>query len=129
MTSPDVGRPLDTPIPMLQRLARVVPYFKDSRWALVIAAIGSIVAALTEPLVPALMQPLLDQGFQKGALPLWMIPVVIVLLFAVRGAAGFVAQYGSPGRRNRCIAGLRGAMFARLLDAAPACSRRTRRAR
>lgn len=111
--------PDDTPAPLLQRLARVLPYFRESRAALAVAALGSVIAASTEPLVPALMQPLLDKGFQKGALPLWLIPLVIVLLFAVRGAAGFVAQYALNWAAQRSIMGLRGAMFARLLDAAP----------
>jgi subfamily B ATP-binding cassette protein MsbA len=48
------------------------------------------------------------------------VPLVIVALFAVRGAAGFVAQYALNWSAQRSIAALRSAMFARLLDAAPA---------
>jgi subfamily B ATP-binding cassette protein MsbA len=101
-------------------LARVLPYFREGRWALAAAGLASLLAAATEPLVPALMQPLLDQGFQKGALPLWQIPLAIVLLFALRGAAGFVSQYALNWAAQRSIEGLRHAMFGRLLDAAPA---------
>lgn len=118
MSTPSAPAP-EPPAPLTQRLARVLPYFRDSRGALAAAALGMVVAAATEPLVPALMQPLLDKGFQAGALPLWLVPLVIVALFALRGAAGFVAQYALNWAAQRCILGLRGAMFARLLDAAP----------
>ena len=110
----------DASPPLLQRLSRVLPYFRNSRWGLVVAVLGSVIAAATEPVVPALMQPLLDKGFQQGALPLWLIPVVIVSLFAVRGAAGFVAQYALSWASQRSIVGLRRAMFQRLLDGTPA---------
>lgn len=110
----------DASPPFFQRLARVLPYLRNSRWGLVVAVLGSVIAAATEPVVPALMQPLLDKGFQQGALPLWQIPVVIVSLFAVRGAAGFVAQYALSWASQRSIVGLRRAMFQRLLDGTPA---------
>ena len=110
----------DATAPLLQRLARVLPYFRNSRWGLAVAVLGSVIAAATEPVVPALMQPLLDKGFQQGALPLWLIPVVIISLFAVRGAAGFVAQYALSWASQRSIVGLRRAMFQRLLDGTPA---------
>ena len=29
------------------------------------------------------MQPLLDKGFRAGALPLWLVPLVIVGLFEI----------------------------------------------
>jgi ATP-binding cassette, subfamily B, bacterial MsbA len=108
------------PLSMLRRLAHVMPYFRDSRWALVVAAVASVIGAATEPVVPALMQPLLDKGFQAGALPLWTIPPVIVGLFALRGAAGFVAQYALSWASQRSVVALRDAMFGRLLDATPA---------
>ena len=105
---------------LLQRLARLAPYLRASRLGLIAAAIGAAVAALTEPAIPALMKPLLDQGFNSRSLPLWAIPVAIIGLFVVRGAAGFVAQYGLAWTSNRAVQQLRGAMFERLVSAAPA---------
>jgi len=102
------------------RLARIAPYFRDSRRGLALAFCGALIGALTEPAIPALMQPLLDAGFQRGALPLWMIPLAIIGLFALRGFAGFIAQYGLAWAANRGMLNLRRAMFARLLDAEPA---------
>ena len=102
------------------RLRRLWPYFADSRLGFLLVIGGALLAAATEPLIPALMQPLLDSGFRAGTLPLWAIPVSVIGLFAVRGAAGFVAQYGLAWSANRGTAALRAAMFNRLMGAEPA---------
>ena len=100
-----------------QRLARIAPYLRSSRHGLVIAALGAVVGAATEPMIPALLQPLLDKGFAKGQLPLWMIPAALVVLFIVRGAAGFAAQVGLASAAQGGVLALREAMFERLLRA------------
>jgi ATP-binding cassette, subfamily B, bacterial MsbA len=102
-----------------QRLSRIAPYFRDSRKGVVAVILSAIVAASTEPMIPALMQPLLDTGFKAGALPLWLVPIVLIGLFAVRGAAGFTAQYGLAWVANRGTLAMRKAMFERLLNAQP----------
>jgi subfamily B ATP-binding cassette protein MsbA len=101
------------------RLRRIAPYFASGRRGFVAAILASIVGAATEPLIPALMQPLLDKGFQAGRLPLWAIPVALIGLFALRGLAGFVAQYALSWSANQGVVALRGAMFERLLTAQP----------
>lgn len=104
------------PMPtLLQRFARLSPYIRSSRAGLVAATLGALVTALTEPMIPALMNKLLDQGFTRGQLPLWMVPAAIIGLFAVRSASGFVAQYGLAWTANRAVLNLREGMFARLL--------------
>jgi subfamily B ATP-binding cassette protein MsbA len=109
---------LSTPT-LLQRFRRLLPVIRDSRLGLVVAVAGALVTALTEPMVPALMNRLLDQGFTQGTLPLWMVPVAIIGLFALRSASGFVAQYGLAWTSNRAILQLRQRMFQRLLEAEP----------
>ena len=101
------------------RLGRISPYFRDSRKGVATVILAALVAASTEPMIPALMQPLLDSGFKAGTLPLWLVPVVLIGLFAVRGLAGFAAQYGLAWVANRGTQTLRKAMFERLLDAQP----------
>jgi subfamily B ATP-binding cassette protein MsbA len=105
---------------LMQRFARVAPYFRRGRGAILAAALAALVGAATEPLIPALMQPLLDQGFTGRSLPLWSIPLVIVALFAVRGLAGFVAQYMLSKAATQGVMELRTAMFEHLLRAEPA---------
>ncbi len=104
----------------LQRLARLLPTIRHSRAGLYAALLGALVTAATEPMIPALMNRLLDQGFSKGQLPLWMVPVAIIGLFALRSISGFIAQYGLAWTANRAVLHLREGMFARLLASAPA---------
>ena len=105
---------------LLQRLARIAPYFRASRAGFAGAFVAAAVAAATEPLLPALLKRLLDDGFgPTRGFPLWIVPVVIIGLYIVRGLAGFVAQYALAWAANLGVLNLRAAMFGRLLDAAP----------
>ena len=106
--------------PLRERLRRIAPYFASSRRGFVIAFFGLLLGALTEPLIPLLLKWLLDQGFQLGSVPLWLVPLAVVGLTVVRGAAGFVAQYGMSWAANRGVLEMRASMFGRLLDAEPA---------
>jgi len=115
--------PLETVAPapsgFLQRLAHLKPYFAPSRWGFALAIAAGALGALTEPLIPAMMKPLLDRGFEGGKLALWTIPVAVIGLFALRGMAGFVAQYALSWSANNGVALMRTAMFQRLLTAQP----------
>jgi subfamily B ATP-binding cassette protein MsbA len=104
---------------LLERLKRIAPFFSASRWGFVLAIAGSMVGAATEPLIPQLLKVLLDKGFQSRMLPLWAVPVAIVGLFAIRGLAGFVAQYGLAWSANRGVENMRVTMFERLVSAEP----------
>jgi subfamily B ATP-binding cassette protein MsbA len=84
-------------------------------WAL--AALATVVSSALEPVLPALLKPLLDRGFQAGGIPLWMVPAALLLLFAVRGVAGFVADFALARITQDGLLALRQDMFARLLDA------------
>ena len=106
--------------PLLQRLKRLLPYIRHSRAGLLGALAGAAVTAATEPAIPWLLGRLLDQGFAGGGMPLWVVPVAIIGLFAVRSASGFVAQYGLAWTANRAVLQLRQKMFAQLLKSAPA---------
>jgi ATP-binding cassette, subfamily B, bacterial MsbA len=107
--------------PLLPRLTRIAPYFRTARAGFVAAFIAAVVASATEPLVPELLKRLLDDGFGPArSFPLWHVPVAFIGLFAIRGLAGFVAQYALAWSANRGVLTLREAMFARLQNAAPA---------
>ena len=100
--------------PLRQRLLRVWPYFRDARTGIVFATLATVIGALTEPLIPALLKTLLDEGFNDGRIPLWMVPVAFMGLFGVRGIASFVAQYALSYTANTGMLNLRRAMFAKL---------------
>ena len=99
------------------RLARLWTYFSEYRlgWALAIA--GTLISALTEASVPALLKPLLDEGFTQGSLPIWTVPLAIVGLFALRGVAHFASQYALARIANEGMVKLRRQLFDRLLNA------------
>lgn len=99
------------------RLARLSTYFGHQRLAWVVAVVATLVGAATEPLIPALLQPLLDRGFTQGTLQLWMVPVAILGVFLVRGIAQFVAQYALARIANEGMLALRQALFDRVLAA------------
>lgn len=109
---------LQTPkISLRQRIKRVWPYFGASRSGWALAAGATVVASMTEPLVPALLKPLLDRGFQQEGFNLWLVPLALMLLFTVRGASGFIAQFAVAKVTNEGLLRLRKAMFDKLMSA------------
>jgi subfamily B ATP-binding cassette protein MsbA len=100
-----------------QRLLRFQPYFGRQRGLWIVAVLATVTGALTEPLIPALFQPLLDKGFTQNTLPLWSVPLAVIGLFMVRGAANFTAQYALARITNDGMEKLRQDLFARLMKA------------
>jgi len=95
---------------------RLLRYTKPYRTGFVVAMIAMVVAAATEPLFPAMLKPLLDDGFvAKGVWPLWLVPVVLIGIFLVRGIATFTSSYAITWVANRVLVDLRREMFARMM--------------
>ena len=105
------------PTGLWQRFARVWPFFGHYRAGWALAVLATIAASATEPMVPALLKPLLDRGFQNSGFALWQVPVFLILLFGVRSLAGFLAQYALASVTNRGLQNLRRALFGKLLSA------------
>jgi subfamily B ATP-binding cassette protein MsbA len=105
--------------PLLSKLRVLGPYFAGTLWAFVLAALGAAVGGACEGGVAWLMKPLVDHGLQKPTFPLWAIPLAIVVLFTLRGVAGFVVNYTLAWAANHATLRLRVRMFDRLLDAHP----------
>jgi len=105
-----------------QRLARVIPYFRDnSRSALLLAACGMVVAAATEPAIPYILKKLLDSGFKNtSGLPIWSIPSAIVVLFFFRGISWWVSSYGLTKASQNAVLAIRTHLFEHMMRAAPA---------
>ncbi|MDP1781825.1 MAG: lipid A export permease/ATP-binding protein MsbA [Hydrogenophaga sp.] len=102
---------------LTQRLLRLWPYFRSAKTGIALAAVSTLIGALTEPLIPALLKTLLDRGFAEGNIELWMVPVALMGLFGIRGLAGFVAQYTLSYTASLGLLNLRRAMFVKLNDA------------
>jgi subfamily B ATP-binding cassette protein MsbA len=85
---------------------------------IILALLAMAVVAATETSIPALMKPLLDRGFTGGLNDkLWQVPLFLVGLAFVRGAAQFLSNYWLNRVINEVLLILREQMFARLLHA------------
>ena len=108
MTKPASSREL-----YLRLLQYVRPYWK----AIVLSLCATAIMAATEPMFPALLKPLLDEGFtqQGGGMenPL-LIPLGIVGVFLLRGVFNYFSSYGFSWVSNRVIADIRAEMYARM---------------
>ncbi len=104
-----------------QRLARVTPYFREnSRSALGLAAGAMVVAAATEPGIPYLLKRLLDSGFtDTRGLPVWAVPLAIVVLFFIRGVTWWVSRHALTKASQNAVLAMRAHMFSHMLRAAP----------
>ncbi|NLD53179.1 MAG: lipid A export permease/ATP-binding protein MsbA [Burkholderiaceae bacterium] len=79
---------------------------------------GMILTALTEPVFPAIMKILLDNGFGAGGRPslMWQAPLMIIGLFLLRGVFTFTMNYAMSQVSQEVLYDLRQAMFARLVE-------------
>jgi subfamily B ATP-binding cassette protein MsbA len=102
---------------VIQRIRRLLPYFGKlpGTWGLVV--ISTIVGAATEPMIPALLKPLLDRGFQHGELEIWTVPVTLLMLFGIRGLSGYLSQIGLTRITHGGLLMMRTAMFNKILVA------------
>ena len=98
-------------------MSRLLPYFGVLRGTWILIALSTVVGALTEPMIPALLKLLLDHGFQQGNLQVWMVPASLISLFAVRGLTGYIAQIGLSKITGQGLVLLRQEMFDKVLHA------------
>ena len=88
------------------------PYYKALTAGMVLTALS----AATEPLLPALMKPMLDDGFKFGTdTPLLWLPFAVVGIFLLRGVLGFGATYIVSWVQNKIVFQIRTEMFAHLV--------------
>jgi subfamily B ATP-binding cassette protein MsbA len=99
------------PLPMGERLGRVARYFTRPYYAWATLAAAVVLGAALEPAIPAMLKPLLDQGFNSNTLPLWMIPVAVVGLFMLRSMASYLADVALAKIAQTNLQNLRTAMF------------------
>lgn len=95
---------------------RLLGYVRPYRWAFVGVIAAMVVSAATEPLIPALLKPLLDEGFvAKDPQMIQLLPIWLILLAFLRGVSTFISQVGLTWVASRVVYDLRHDMFDRLL--------------
>ena len=95
---------------------RLLGYVKPYWRMFALSIVGLVLTAATEPMLPALFKPLLDEGFvaKDQAFIRW-VPLLLLGLFVLRGVASFVSTYCMAWVGSRLVMDLRAAMFDKLM--------------
>jgi subfamily B ATP-binding cassette protein MsbA len=97
----------------LRLLGYVKPYWRPFS----VSILSMIVSAATEPLLPALLKPLLDGTFvHKDDTVIRWAPLFIIVIFFVRGVTSFSGTYAIGWVGNKVVMDLRDEMFLKLLS-------------
>ncbi|MEY3669690.1 MAG: lipid export permease/ATP-binding protein MsbA [Pseudomonadota bacterium] len=106
-----------TPQADLRLYLRLLSYARPYWRTVVVSVVSVVIAAAMEPLMPALMKPLVDESLiAKDPTSLWMVPIFLVLVVVLRGLADYVVTVSSQSLAQRIVEDLRGAVFAKQLD-------------
>jgi subfamily B ATP-binding cassette protein MsbA len=93
-------------------LSYVMPYWR----LFTLAIFAIIIMAVTDPVLAALIQPLLDGGFvNKDPATIQIIPLLLMLLVLIKGLAMLTSQVGMTWVASRLVMDLRTGLFGKIL--------------
>jgi len=96
----------------LRLLSYVKPYWR----IFLLSIVATAITASTDPLLPALLKPMLDGTFvNRDETVIRLVPFIILLIFLVRGIASFVSAYTIGWVGNKVVMDLRNEMFRKLM--------------
>ena len=99
-----------------QLYRRLLTYVKPYWRVFSLAIVAMVMLAITEPMLPALLKPLLDGGFvDKDPEIIQLVPILLIILAVVRGIASFITQVSMTWIASILVSDLRQMMFQRLL--------------
>jgi len=111
-----MSREASQPLSGRQVYSRLLRYARPYWRTFVLAILGMLAYAATEPTFAAMMKPLLDGSFvDRNLETIRLMPFLLVGLFFFRGLAGFVDSYFMKWVGRRVVADLRQEMFDHLL--------------
>jgi len=94
-------------------LQYVLPYWRT----FLVAIVSMLVLAISDPAIPALIKPMLDGAFvEKDPATMKWVPILFVLLFAIRGVASYANGVALFWVSNKVVMDLRQEMFVRILS-------------
>ena len=95
-----------------QLYARLLGYARPYWRIALVSVLAMMVSAALEPALPALMQPLIDESLiAKDAASLWRVPLLIALVFVVKGLADYLANVAAQTVAHKTMADLRQRIF------------------
>lgn len=96
---------------------RLLGYLRPQRLAIAVAVIAMVVEAGSNAAFVQLIKPMLNDLFiDRDPQVIFWLPIVIVVLFIVRGAAVYVGSYGVSRIGRNVVHALRQQVFSRYLD-------------
>lgn len=97
---------------------RLLSYVRP-QWRMLTAAVAFfLLSSAVEPVVPALFKKLIDSGFKEGLkYPLWVIPLVVIGLFVIRGTFNFAGTFAMNSATSTIVLNLRRDLMKALLRA------------
>ena len=97
----------------LRLLSYVRPHWRMFAFSLLMM----VLLAATEPVLPAMMKPLLDGSFvEKDPVIIRWMPLALIALFVVRGIATYIGTYAGNWVWNKVVTEMREAMFRKLVQ-------------
>lgn len=81
------------------------------------AVVAMVITAATETAFPALMKPLLDNGFaSSGSFPIWWVPTAVLVIFITRGISTFISSYAMSWVSNNVLRDIRQKLFEKVIS-------------
>jgi subfamily B ATP-binding cassette protein MsbA len=94
---------------------RLLTYIKPYWKVVAITLVALVIAAAMEPLMPALLKPLVDDSLiAKNPDSIATIPLLIMLVFVVKGLAEYASKVASEWVAHKAILDIRAQMFAKI---------------
>ncbi|MDP4300087.1 lipid A export permease/ATP-binding protein MsbA [Leptothrix discophora] len=91
-----------------QTATRLLGYLKPHKGEFAAGVACFFVSAAFEPAIPALLKQLLDRGFNgTSPLPVWLLPLIVIGLFVVRGVLSFAGTYLFGSSTSKAVFSLR----------------------
>ncbi len=87
-------------------------YITPYKLAIAISLGAMLTVAIFEPLVPALLTPLIDENLIKNSTDSsWKIPLYLIIVFVFKGLAEYIANVSSQWIANKAISEIRHDVF------------------
>lgn len=100
-----------------QLFTRLIGYVAPYKPAFAGGLVATVIMAATQPMLAALMKPLLDGTFvEKDPLLVFWMPIILVALFFVRGLSNYASAMAFAWVSTKVVFDLRQAMFQRLIS-------------
>lgn len=98
----------------IQLYKRLLSYIRPYWKMVALTLVTLLLAASMEPLMPALLKPLIDKGLiAKETSTITQIPFFILAIFFVKGVAEYVSKVASEWVAHKAILDIRAEMFAK----------------